>query len=53
MKYIYLILENWNKKIKNCFDRSKISFGTVYIMVAAGYKSDLFLWLITEGLRQK
>ena len=29
------------------FDRSKIGFGTVYIMVAAGYTSDLFLWLIT------
>ena len=30
------------------FDRSKIGFGTVYIMVAAGYTSDLFLWLITQ-----
>ena len=30
------------------FDRSKIGFGTVYIMVAAGYTSDLFLWLITR-----
>ena len=29
------------------FDRSKIGFGTVYIMVAAGYTSDFFLWLIT------
>jgi len=27
------------------FDRSKIGFGTVYIMIAAGYTSDLFLWL--------
>jgi uncharacterized membrane protein YczE len=30
------------------FDRSKIGFGTVYIMVAAGYTSDFFLWLITQ-----
>ena len=30
------------------FDRSKIGFGTVYIMVAAGYTSDFFLWLITR-----
>jgi len=29
-------------------DRSKIGFGTVYIMVAVGYTSDLFLWLITH-----
>ena len=27
------------------FDKSKIGFGTVYIMIAAGYTSDLFLWL--------
>jgi uncharacterized membrane protein YczE len=27
------------------FDRSKIGFGTVYIMIAAGYTSDFFLWL--------
>jgi uncharacterized protein len=27
------------------FDRSKIGFGTVYIMLAAGYTSDFFLWL--------
>jgi uncharacterized membrane protein YczE len=30
------------------FDRSKIGLGTVYIMVAAGYISDFFLWLITR-----
>jgi len=30
------------------FDKSKIGFGTLYIMVAAGYTSDLFLWLITK-----
>ena len=30
------------------FDRKKIGFGTVYIMVAAGYTSDFFLWLITK-----
>jgi uncharacterized membrane protein YczE len=30
------------------FDRSNIGFGTVYIMVAAGYTSDFFLWLITK-----
>jgi len=30
------------------FDKSKIGFGTVYIIVAAGYTSDLFLWLITK-----
>jgi len=30
------------------FDKSKIGFGTVYIMVAAGYTSDLFLWLISK-----
>jgi uncharacterized membrane protein YczE len=27
------------------FDRSKIGFGTVYIMIAAGFTSDFFLWL--------
>jgi len=27
------------------FDKSKIGFGTVYIMIAAGYTSDLFLWI--------
>jgi len=27
------------------FDKSKIGFGTVYIMLAAGYTSDFFLWL--------
>jgi len=27
------------------FDRSKIGFGTVYIMIAAGYTSDFFLWI--------
>jgi len=30
------------------FDRGKIGFGTVYIMVAAGYISDFFLWLMTK-----
>ena len=30
------------------FDKSKIGFGTLYIMVAAGYTSDLFLWLIAK-----
>ena len=30
------------------FDRSKIGFGTIYILVAAGYTSDFFLWLITK-----
>jgi uncharacterized membrane protein YczE len=30
------------------FDRRKIGFGTVYIMIAAGYTSDLFLWLILK-----
>jgi len=30
------------------FDRSKIGFGTVYIMVAAGYVSDFFLWIMTN-----
>jgi len=27
------------------FDKSKIGFGTVYIMIAAGYTSDFFLWI--------
>jgi len=30
------------------FDKSKINFGTVYIMVAMGYTSDFFLWLIEK-----
>jgi len=30
------------------YDKRKIGFGTLYIMVAAGYTSDLFLWLITK-----
>jgi len=30
------------------FDRRKINFGTVYIMVALGYTSDFFLWLIEK-----
>jgi uncharacterized membrane protein YczE len=30
------------------FDKSKIGFETLYIMVAAGYTSDLFLWLMTK-----
>ncbi len=30
------------------FDRSKIGFGTVYIMIAAGFTSDLFLWLFQK-----
>jgi len=30
------------------FDKSKIGFGTIYIMVAAGYTTDLFLWLIMQ-----
>lgn len=29
-------------------DKSKIGFGTIYVMAAAGYTSDLFLWLITQ-----
>jgi uncharacterized membrane protein YczE len=30
------------------FDRRKIGFGTIYILVASGYTSDFFLWLITK-----
>ncbi|WP_461255555.1 YczE/YyaS/YitT family protein [Treponema sp. R80B11-R83G3] len=30
------------------FDRGKIGFGTIYILVASGYTSDFFLWLITK-----
>jgi len=30
------------------FDRNKIGFGTVYIMIAAGFISDFFLWLISK-----
>jgi uncharacterized membrane protein YczE len=30
------------------FDRSKIGFGTVYIMVAVGYTSDIFFFLFTQ-----
>jgi len=30
------------------FDKSKIGFGTIYILAASGYTSDFFLWLITK-----
>jgi len=30
-------------------DRSKIGFGTVYIIIAVGYTSDLFLWLVDNA----
>jgi len=30
------------------FDRGKIGFGTIYILLASGYTSDFFLWLITK-----
>jgi len=30
------------------FDRGKIGFGTIYILIASGYTSDFFLWLIVK-----
>jgi uncharacterized membrane protein YczE len=30
------------------FDRSKIGFGSIYAMIAVGYKSDLLLWLLLK-----
>jgi uncharacterized membrane protein YczE len=30
------------------FDRSKVGFGSIYAMIAVGYKSDFLLWLISK-----